>query len=59
MPPPRAGSETLWRLTTAPRTGIPIMIGVVAAMFATLFVVGEVLSRVLTSVWTAWISRQW
>ena len=37
-----------WRLTTSPRTGIPIMIGVIAAMFATLFIVGEVLARVLT-----------
>jgi ferrous iron transport protein B len=32
------------------------MIGVVATMFLTLFVVGEVLSRLLTGVWTAWIS---
>ncbi len=55
-PAPRAGSDTLWRLTTSPRTGIPIMIGVVAAMFLTLFVVGEVLSRLLTGAWTAWIS---
>jgi ferrous iron transport protein B len=54
--PPRAGSDTLWRLTTSPRTGIPILIGVVAAMFATLFAVGEVLSRILTGLWTAFIS---
>jgi len=54
--PPSAASDTLWRLTTSPRTGIPIMIGVVAAMFATLFVVGDVLSRLLTGLWTAWIS---
>ena len=55
-PTSRAGSDTLWRLTTSPRTGLPIMVGVVAAMFLTLFVVGEVLSRLLTGVWTAWIS---
>ena len=54
--PPSAASDTLWRLTTSPRTGIPIMAGVVAAMFATLFVVGEVLSRLLTGLWTTVIS---
>jgi ferrous iron transport protein B len=54
--PISATSDTLWRLTTAPRTGVPILIGVVAAMFATLFVVGEVLSGLLTGMWTAWIS---
>jgi len=54
--PPRAAADTWWRLTTAPRTGIPILIGVIAAMFATLFVVGDVLSRLLTGAWTAWVS---
>ena len=55
-PVSRAGTDTWWRLTTAPRTGVPILIGVIAAMFATLFVVGDVLSRVLTAAWTAWVS---
>ena len=55
-PVPRAGTDTWWRLTTSPRTGVPILIGVIAAMFATLFVVGDVLSRVLTAAWTAWVS---
>lgn len=54
--PPAAASDTLWRLTTSPRTGIPIMIGIVVAMFAVLFVVGELLSRLLTGLWTAVIS---
>ncbi len=54
--PPKAGADTLWRLTTSPRTGIPIMLGVIAAMFTTLFVVGDVLARLLTGAWTAWIS---
>jgi len=55
-PAPRAGADAWWRLTTSPRTGIPILIGVIAAMFATLFVVGDVLSRVLTGAWMAWVS---
>jgi len=55
-PSPRAAADTWWRLTTSPRTGIPILIGVIAAMFATLFVVGDVLSRLLTGAWAAWVS---
>jgi ferrous iron transport protein B len=55
-PSPRAAADTWWRLTTSPRSGIPILIGVIAAMFATLFVVGDVLSRVLTGAWAAWVS---
>jgi len=55
-PPPRAAADTWWRLTTSSRTGIPILIGVIAAMFATLFVVGDVLSRLLTGAWAAWVS---
>ena len=54
--PPRAAADTWWRLTTSSRTGIPILIGVIAAMFATLFVVGDVLSRLLTGAWAAWVS---
>jgi len=55
-PPSRAAVDTWWRLTTSSRTGIPILIGVIAAMFATLFVVGDVLSRLLTGAWAAWVS---
>ena len=32
------------------------MIGVIVAVFATLFIVGDLLARVLTAAWTAWIS---
>ena len=53
--PPRS-ADTWWRLTTSSRTGIPILLGVIVAMFATLFVVGDVLSRLLTGAWTAWVS---
>jgi ferrous iron transport protein B len=49
-------ADTWWRLTTSPRTGIPILIGVIVAMFSTLFVVGDVLSRLLTGAWAAWVS---
>ena len=52
----RQRAATWWRLTTSVGTGIPILIGVVAAMFVTLFVVGEVLSEVLTNSWEAWAS---
>ena len=52
----RVAADRWWRLTTAPRTGIPIMIGVIVAVFATLFIVGDLLARVLTAAWTAWIS---
>lgn len=52
----RAAADRWWRLTTAPRTGIPIMIAVITTVFATLFIVGDLLARVLTAAWTAWIS---
>ena len=52
----RAAADRWWRLTTAPRTGIPIMLGVITAVFATLFIVGDLLANVLTAAWTAWIS---
>ncbi|NLE23037.1 MAG: ferrous iron transport protein B [Actinobacteria bacterium] len=51
-----SAADRWWRLTTAPRTGLPILLGVIAAVFATLFVVGDLLARVLTAAWTAWIS---
>ena len=39
-----SSADRWWRLTTAPRTGIPILIGVIAAVFATLFIVGDLLA---------------
>ncbi len=45
--------DTWWRVTTTPRTGLPILVGVVAAVFTVLFVVGEFLSGVLTGAWEA------
>jgi ferrous iron transport protein B len=54
-PRPRGG-DAWWRLTTAPSTGLPVLVGVVAAVFAVLFVVGDLLSRALTWVWAEWFS---
>lgn len=54
--PRSAPMDRLWRLATTPRTGVPILLGVLAAMFAVLFVVGELLSRLLTTLWTSSIS---
>jgi ferrous iron transport protein B len=54
-PAPRA-AESLWRFTTTPLTGVPVLLLVIAAMFATLFIVGEVLSGWLTRLWTAMVS---
>lgn len=53
---PGAAPDTLWRITTTPRTGLPILFGVVAGVFTVLFVVGGFLSGVLTSAWEATVS---
>ena len=45
--------ERLWRLTTAPATGLPILAGVLASILIFLFVVGESLSTALTDLWNA------
>jgi ferrous iron transport protein B len=52
----RRVGDVLWRLTTAPKTGVPILIAVITAMFAGLFVVGDLLARALTHVWTTFVS---
>ena len=54
--PRRRGSDTWWRVTTTPLTGIPILIGVMAAIFAVLFFVGDLLARGLTAVWAGAVS---
>jgi len=43
----------LWRLATSPRTGLPILAGVLAAIFAVLFELGGLLSSLLTTGWNA------
>ncbi|HTX68019.1 MAG TPA: ferrous iron transport protein B [Thermoleophilia bacterium] len=46
-------ADRLWRLATSPRSGLPILAGVLAATFALLFFVGGLLSTLLTTSWNA------
>ncbi len=52
----RGGSETWWRVTTTPLTGVPILAAVMAAVFAVLFFAGDLLATALTSVWEAYVT---
>ncbi len=52
----RRGTETWWHVTTSSATGIPVLVGVMAAIFATLFFVGDLLARGLTALWDAFVS---
>jgi len=45
--------DRLWRVVTRPVTGVPVLILVLATVFAVLFFVGEQLSRLLTAAWEA------
>ena len=47
------GADGLWRLTTAPATGLPLLGLVLAGIFAFLFYVGDWLSVGFSSLWTA------
>jgi ferrous iron transport protein B len=49
-------SQRLWRLTTAGPTGIPILLAVLAGIFAFLFIVGDLLARAFSTLWTAAVS---
>ncbi len=51
--PEPAEASRLWRLATSPATGLPLMVVVLAAVLATLFLVGDLLSSLLTSAWAA------
>jgi len=46
-------ADRLWRLATSPRSGLPILVGVLAATFVLLFFVGGLLSTLLTNGWNA------
>ena len=46
-------NDRLWRATTSVRTGVPILLGVLAAIFVLLFYVGGALSTLLTNGWNA------
>jgi len=45
--------DRLWRFVTRPATGVPVLVAVLAAVFAVLFFVGEWLSVLLTTTWEA------
>lgn len=45
-------TDKIWAYTTSPFTGIPILISVLAIIFAFLFYGGDWLSTVLSSLWT-------
>jgi ferrous iron transport protein B len=45
--------ERFWRLTTAPATGLPILIFVLGATFTLLFSIGGVLASAFTGLWAA------
>lgn len=44
-------SERFWRMTTAPATGLPILVGVLAVVFGVLFSVGGALAQGLSGLW--------
>jgi ferrous iron transporter FeoB len=46
-------ADRWWRATTSPLSGVPILLAVLAGVFAFLFFVGGWLSALLTSLWTA------
>jgi ferrous iron transport protein B len=54
-------AERLWRLTTAPLTGLPLLGLVLAGLFGFLFYVGEWLSSGFSALWTTFASPliQW
>jgi len=49
-------SQRLWRLTTSPVTGLPILAATLAGIFAFLFVVGDFLARMFSALWAAALS---
>jgi len=48
---PSRTQDHLWRLTTAPMTGFPLLALVLAGLFAFLFYVGDFLSNLLSRLW--------
>jgi ferrous iron transport protein B len=54
-------AERLWRLTTAPATGLPLLVLVLAGIFGFLFYVGDWLSTGFSALWTTFASPviQW
>ncbi|HYL79617.1 MAG TPA: ferrous iron transport protein B [Candidatus Acidoferrum sp.] len=54
-------ADRLWRLTTAPLTGLPLLGLVLASIFGFLFYVGDRLSTLFSALWAAYASPliQW
>ncbi|MGO9410187.1 MAG: ferrous iron transport protein B [Spirochaetia bacterium] len=44
-------SQRLWRLTTSPLTGLPILAAALGGIFAFLFIVGDFLARMFSTLW--------
>jgi ferrous iron transport protein B len=53
---PSRARDRFWRLTTSPATGLPLLVLVLAGLFAGLFFVGDVLSTLLGGLWEAFAS---
>ena len=49
-------SQRLWRLTTSPLTGLPILAVALGGIFAFLFVVGDFLARTFSTLWAVALS---
>ncbi|NJD78001.1 MAG: ferrous iron transport protein B [Candidatus Methanoperedens sp.] len=48
-----AASDKIWAYTTSPLTGIPLLVGVLAVIFAFLFYGGNLLSTLFSTLWTS------
>lgn len=48
--------QRIWRHTTSPVTGLPILLAVLAGLFAFLFFVGNLLSTLFTNFWSLLVS---
>jgi ferrous iron transport protein B len=51
-----AASDKLWAYTTSPLTGIPLLISVLAVIFAFLFYGGNLLSTIFSDLWAVYMS---
>jgi ferrous iron transport protein B len=49
----QAAGDRWWRIATAPRTGVPLLVAVLAAIFGGLFYLGGLISTLLTHGWSA------
>lgn len=53
---PRRGPRDLWSFTTSPKTGVPLVVAVMALVFGFLFVVGDTLATGFSRLWAAFAS---